>query len=141
MQSEKSLFTRESIKENKIVWFSIGFIILLRILFTGIMGLMPQDVYYFIYSENLALSYFDHPPAIAYMLKLFTSILGQTAFAIKFANLIVTSCTIISFYYLCKLFTNQENLNKAILLLVSTFMVTILSLISTPDVPLLLFWT
>ncbi len=141
MHPDKLLLGWNGIKENRLVWFCIGFIILLRILFTAIMGLMPQDVYYLIYSQNLELSYFDHPPAIAYMLKLFTSIFGETAFAIKFASLVVTSCTIISFYYLCKHFTNKETLNKAFLLLISTFMVTILSIISTPDVPLMLFWT
>ncbi len=52
-------------KNNSFVFFSLVIILFLRFLFVGLMGLMPQDAYYFIYSENLALSYFDHPPAVA----------------------------------------------------------------------------
>lgn len=37
-------------------------IMILRFLFIFIMGPMPQDAYYFFYSQHPALSYFDHPP-------------------------------------------------------------------------------
>ena len=138
---QKSIATLGYDKSNSLVFVSLAIIILLRILFTGLMGLMPQDAYYFFYSENLALSYFDHPPAVAYMLRFFTVIFGQNAFAIKFADFTITALTILSFYSLSQHFVKKEDLSKPLLLLISTFMVTILSLITTPDVPLLFFWT
>ncbi len=128
-------------KNKRFIFLSLAIIIFLRLSFTVFMGLMPQDAYYFIYSQNLALSYFDHPPAVAYMLRLFIYIFGQNVFAIKFADFMVTVLTVISFYSLSKHFVKKEALDKPLLLLLSTFMVTILSLIATPDVPLLLFWT
>lgn len=104
---QKSIATLGYDKSNSLVFVSLAIIILLRILFTGLMGLMPQDAYYFFYSENLALSYFDHPPAVAYMLRFFTVIFGQNAFAIKFADFTITALTILSFYSLSQHFVKK----------------------------------
>ncbi len=127
--------------EKKILFFSLVFICMLRLVFVGKMGMMPQDAYYSFYSEHLSLSYFDHPPAIAYLLKLFTLIFGKNVIAIKLADTTATLCTVIVFYKLCNAFLSKHDVQKAIMLLLSTLMVTIVSLVSTPDVPLLLFWS
>lgn len=105
------------------------------------MGLMPQDAYYHFYGENLSLSYFDHPGMIGYILRGFTLIFGKTVFVVKFADFIVTSLTLFSFYKLASLFLSKQKLQRAILLITSTLFISILSFNSTPDVPLLLFWT
>jgi 4-amino-4-deoxy-L-arabinose transferase-like glycosyltransferase len=117
------------------------FIICLRLVFIFVMGPMPQDAYYFFYSAHPALSYFDHPPAIACLLRLFTFLFGKTVVALKLADSVATMFTIILFYQLAKCFLSIHAAQKALLLFVSTFMVTILSLVSTPDVPLLFFWS
>jgi hypothetical protein len=49
----------------------------IRFIFTGVMGIMPQDAYYDFYAQHLDLSYYDHPPMIAYLLRFFTSIFGK----------------------------------------------------------------
>jgi 4-amino-4-deoxy-L-arabinose transferase-like glycosyltransferase len=126
---------------GKFIVVAVLFICLLRLFFIGEMGMMPQDAYYSFYSDHLALSYFDHPPAIAYMLRLFMMIFGRHVFVLKLADTVVTLLTICCFYKLASLFLDKEKLPTAMILLLSTFMVTILSLISTPDVPLLLFWS
>jgi 4-amino-4-deoxy-L-arabinose transferase-like glycosyltransferase len=126
-------------KERQLILIVMG-IMLIRAVFLFVMGPMPQDAYYFLYSQHLALSYFDHPPMIAYALSLFTAVLGKSVVAIKLADSVITILTVLFFYKLSKCFLGPRQLNKAMLLLLSTFMVTILSLISTPDVPLLMFW-
>jgi len=127
-------------KQNVLVW-SILIILILRLLFIGLMGPMPQDAYYYFYSEHPALSYYDHPPAIAYQLKLFTFFLGKKVFALKLADSVVTFFSVFVFYKLSKCFLSQHRAQKAFMLFFSTFMVTILSLVSTPDTPLILFWS
>jgi 4-amino-4-deoxy-L-arabinose transferase-like glycosyltransferase len=134
------LKTITSQKKEKQVLAAIIGIVLIRAIFLFIMGPMPQDAYYFLYSQHLALSYFDHPPMIAYILSLFTTVLGKSVVAIKLADFVTTIFTIVFFYKLSRRFLGPKQVNKAMLLLLSTFMVTILSLISTPDVPLLMFW-
>jgi len=114
---------------------------LFRFLLLPFFGLMPQDAYYDFYGEHLALSYFDHPGMIGYLLRLFTTILGKHVFVIKLADFVVTSATLFAFYQLAGLFLSKQKQNLAIALIGPTFLISILSSISTPDVPLLLFWT
>lgn len=127
-------------KSDRSVIAMVTAIIMLRLLFIFLMGPMPQDAYYFFYSQHPALSYFDHPPMIAYILRFFTTIFGRNVIALKLADSSVTIITIVLFYQLSQCFLGVKSSGKAVLLLLSTFMVTILSLVSTPDTPLLLCW-
>ncbi|KGL62942.1 glycosyltransferase family 39 protein [Polaribacter sp. Hel1_85] len=127
-------------KNNKAISWVLGFQ-LFRLILLPFMGLMPQDAYYYLYGQNLSLSYFDHPGMIGYILRIFTDIFEQSIFAIKFADFTITSLTILSFYKLASYFLSKQKLQKALILLASTIFVSILSFNSTPDVPLLLFWT
>ncbi|MGN7821595.1 ArnT family glycosyltransferase [Chitinophaga sp. 22536] len=126
---------------NKWLVAAISIVTVLRLSFVGAMGLMPQDAYYFFYGQHLALSYFDHPPAIAYTLRIFTDVLGRHAWVIKLADTLVTIGTMLAFYRLATFFLSRHRAWNAGLLLYSTLMVTLLSLVSTPDVPLMLWWS
>ena len=128
------------IKKNKAVSWVLGFQ-LFRLILLPFMGLMPQDAYYYLYGQNLSLSYFDHPGMIGYVLRFFTDIFGTSIFVVKFADFFITSLTILSFYKLASYFLSKGKLQRAFVLLASTIFISILSFNSTPDVPLLLFWT
>ena len=128
------------IQNNKAISWVLGFQIF-RILLLPFMGLMPQDAYYYLYGQNLSLSYFDHPGMIGYILRFFTAVFGSSIFVVKFADFFITSLAILSFYKLASYFLSKEKLQKAFVLLASTIFISILSFNSTPDVPLLLFWT
>lgn len=128
-------------RKNLVPLLALLFILILRLTFICFMGLMPQEAYYYFYSEHPALSYYDHPPGIAYMIRGFTYLFGQEVFVLKLAATVVTFATLIAFYYLCSCFLDQRHSMRAMALLLSTFMITILSLVSTPDVPLMLWWS
>lgn len=127
--------------ENRWLVLSALFILLLRLAFIGLMGLMPQDAYYTFYAEHPAASYYDHPPGIAWVLEIFTAVLGKKVYAVKLADTVVTLLTLAFFYRLSLRFLSRGRASSALLLFSSTLMVTILSLVSTPDVPLMLCWT
>ena len=126
---------------GKIPFYLFIGILVIRLLAIVLMGPMPQDAYYFFYAQHPALSYFDHPPAIAYLLKAFTWVLGQNVFAIKLADSVLTALTSLAVYQLALKFFPKYGSKKVIVLFLSTLMVSILSLVSTPDTPLLFFWT
>lgn len=113
---------------------------LLRFISASFMGLMPQDAYYTYYSSNLSLSYFDHPPMVAYMIKLFTLLGGKNVVALHVGDLIVTALTIALTYSLLKKITTGNTLKRASILFVSAPLLTVLSINTTPDVPLMFFW-
>ena len=114
---------------------------LFRLVLLPFMGLMPQDAYYYFYGQHLSLSYFDHPGMIGYLLRLSSEIFGQSVFVVKMTDFVITSATIYSFYTLASYFLSKQKLQRALVLIVSTIFISILSFNSTPDVPLLLFWT
>ncbi|MBU3010069.1 glycosyltransferase family 39 protein [Polaribacter vadi] len=128
------------IKNNKAISWVLGFQ-LFRLILLPFMGLMPQDAYYYLYGQNLSLSYFDHPGMIGYCLRFFTDVFGQTVFVVKLTDFVITSLTLFSFYKLASYFLSKQKVENAIVLLASTLFISILSFNSTPDVPLLLFWT
>ena len=123
------------------IFYMLMAIILIRICAIFIMGPMPQDAYYFFYAQHPSLSYFDHPPAIAWLIKASTTIFGKNIVAIKLGDSILSALTVLSVYLLARLFFLKNIAGKAVTLLLSTLMVSVLSLISTPDAPLLFFWT
>lgn len=134
-----SKFT-DIIKKHPALSWVLGFQ-LFRLFLLPFMGLMPQDAYYYMYGQNLSLSYFDHPGMIGYILRIFTEVFGQSVFVVKFADFTITSITILSFYKIASLFLSKERLWRSMILIASTIFISILSFNSTPDVPLLLFWT
>ncbi len=131
---------RQFVKKNKALLWVIGFQAF-RFLLLPFVGLMPQDAYYYLYGQNLSLSYFDHPGMIGYALRLTSEIFGQSVLVIKLTDFLITSATLFSFYKLAEIILSKGKVEKTIILFVSTVFISILSFNSTPDVPLLLFWT
>ena len=122
----------------------IGIILLFqlfRLVLLPFMGLMPQDAYYYLYGQNLSWSYFDHPGMIGYLLRITSEILGQSVFVIKLTDFLVTSSSLYFFYVLARHMLPIYKAKQALVLLVSTLFISIISFNSTPDVPLILFWT
>ena len=128
------------LKNNTAISWVLGFQ-LFRFFLLPFMGLMHQDAYYYLYGQNLSLSYFDHPGMIGYILRIFTDVFGQSIYVIKLADFTITSITILSFYKLAALFLSRQRLYRSLILFASTIFISVLSFNSTPDVPLLLFWT
>ena len=112
--------------------------ILIRFYFVISPFLLPQDAYYFLYTDSLSLSYFDHPPMISWILYIFRLIFGRNLFAIKIADFSVSIATLFAFYQLAKTF--KKDINKSLLVAISSVLLTVITLITTPDIPLVLFW-
>ena len=59
----------------------------LRVIFAGSVELLPEETYYWSYSQHLDLSYLDHPPMVAWLIKIGTTLFGQTEFGVRFGAL------------------------------------------------------
>jgi len=64
-------------------WLLNAVTALLRLLIVGRIGLSGDEAHYWTYSRHLELSYFDHPPAISYIIKFFTLLFGNNEFAVR----------------------------------------------------------
>jgi 4-amino-4-deoxy-L-arabinose transferase-like glycosyltransferase len=54
-----------------------------RIALAASIPLFPDETYYWDWSRNLAAGYFDHPPAIALLIRAGTTLLGTTALGVR----------------------------------------------------------
>jgi dolichol-phosphate mannosyltransferase len=57
--------------------------LVLRFIVMMKMPLLPEEAYYWMYSQHLALSYFDHPPMVAWAIRLGTWLLGDTELGVR----------------------------------------------------------
>jgi 4-amino-4-deoxy-L-arabinose transferase-like glycosyltransferase len=113
----------------------------LRLLAAPFFELAPQEAYYSLYAQRPALGYFDHPPAVAWMLWPFLKVLGRTELAPRLAAWLATLATGLVFLALARRTLPRARRGWALLVAGTTLTASVVGLIATPDVPLLLFWT
>jgi dolichol-phosphate mannosyltransferase len=64
----------------------LGVTLVLRLLAMAWSPLIPEEAYYWMYARHPALSYFDHPAMIAWIIQLGTAIFGNTEFGVRIVN-------------------------------------------------------
>jgi 4-amino-4-deoxy-L-arabinose transferase-like glycosyltransferase len=65
----------------------------LRIVYASAIELRTDEAYYWTWSKETALSFLDHPPGIAWMIRLSTAILGDTALGVRFGGIVAMLVT------------------------------------------------
>ncbi|NOQ97092.1 MAG: hypothetical protein GQ561_02930 [Calditrichae bacterium] len=131
-------------KNNNIrnIWLVILIIFVLRILIAAAMNLVPDETYYWDWSRFLSMGYFDHPPMVAWLVFMATSVLGDTFWAIKAVPLLGGLGISIILFFLSKRYLTSETGIIILLILVNfTLVFAIGGLILTPDIPMVFFWT
>jgi len=108
--------------------------------YAGLLALSPQEAYYWTWSRHLDLSYFDHPPLVAWTIRLATELFGSGERAIRLAAAF-HSTVLSAFLWLAtrRLFGSRA----ALAAMVAATAVPLFSLgqvIPTPDGPLLSGW-
>jgi len=66
----------------------VAYMLALRFAYGGLIELIPQETYYWNYSQHLALGYLDHPPVIGWAIALTTAVLGQHELAVRSGALV-----------------------------------------------------
>ena len=121
----------------------LGFIFacfLLRLVVAAVMPITAPEAYYWEWSQDLAWGYFDHPPMIAYVIRLFTLIGGDSTFFVRLGALTLSLLTTIVLYLLAKeMFGRATALAACGLFQILPFFVAV-SVLSVPDAPLAFFW-
>jgi len=104
--------------------------------YLGIAALLPpfdDELYYWCWSRELQLSYYDHPPMVAYLIRGATELFGDAVAAIRLPA--VLSATVVA--AVVGWLSRPRDLLPMVLL---TPMLTFAAVMVTPDTPLLMFW-
>lgn len=96
--------------------------------------LANDEAYYWMYSRNLDYGFFDHPPAIAVLIKIGYSIF-QSELGVRIGTVLLTTVLILITYQL----TNRRGFGLFFLLFGSVTVFQVYGFIAVPDVPLLFF--
>ena len=97
-----------------------------------------DEAYYWIWARNLALSYYDHPPAVAVVIRLGTMIAGDNELGIRLVSILLALPMSYAVYRSAEiLFGGKRVAANAAILLNVTLMAAVGTLIVTPDSPLL----
>ena len=123
---------------QKLLWALLGIWLAVNLLQAGLTELDPDEAYYWMYSHALDWGYFDHPPAVALLIRLGTAFApGTLGIRIGFA-LLQLGC-----FYFVWLLAGRPSQKKEVLtfvgLLAAMPLLEVYGFIATPDGPLLFF--
>jgi 4-amino-4-deoxy-L-arabinose transferase-like glycosyltransferase len=119
------------------VWLLVGLAMLQWVVGSRV-PLDPDESYYWEWSRRLALGYYDHPPAIAYLIRAGTVIFGPTALGVRFVPVLANLGGGLMLLLLARRLGGVRAALDAALLVLSLPIVAVWLLLATPDCPLFL---
>jgi len=126
-------------QDRRIVW-GIVLLLLLRFVSAATINLSPQEAYYWNYSIHPDLSYLDHPPMVAWVIRAGTLLLGKSEIGVRIGGLWLVVVSTLLINALGRLwFSRRAGLWAALLFQVIPAY-SIYGVIITPDAPLICFW-
>src|SRR5882672_9884222 len=78
-------------------WLAIELLIaaltVMRLVYAGVLDLRTDEAYYWTWSKESALSFLDHPPGIAWLIRFGTAIFGDTSLGVRFGGIVAMLVT------------------------------------------------
>jgi 4-amino-4-deoxy-L-arabinose transferase-like glycosyltransferase len=119
----------------------IAAMVALRCLVARHIDLETDEAYYWLWSRHLAISYFDHPPMIAYLIRLGTALFGDTVFGVRSMAIACMIAASGAVYALAVVLFDDRRLGLLAALWFNTMPHTaFFSIVMYPDTPAILFW-
>jgi 4-amino-4-deoxy-L-arabinose transferase-like glycosyltransferase len=111
-------------------------LLLVRAVMAALVPLTADEAYYWLWSKHLDVGYLDHPPAIAWLIRLGTAIFGDTPFGVRVAGILLSGLATMFVWESARILLKSEaRAFTAALLFNLTLMVSIEMLAATPDMP------
>lgn len=117
-----------------------GLSFLFSLLYIAYIPVATDEAYYWNWSRHLALSYYDAPPMIAYLLRMMTSVFGTHRWSLELLAVLGVAASSWMVYKLADRMFSAAVAEKSLLIFVLLPVVQATNIISTPDVPLMFFW-
>jgi 4-amino-4-deoxy-L-arabinose transferase-like glycosyltransferase len=113
-----------------------------RLLLLPRLGLFNDEAYYWEWSRHLAASYYDHPPAVAWLIAGSTRLLGATQLAVHLPALVLSALTSLAAYRLARdLFPDRPGAAAwSVVALNVAPLFGLGAVFTTPDAPATLCW-
>ncbi len=110
-----------------------------KIYLSSTLQLHPDEAYYWLWSRYLDLGYFDHPPLIAYLIRLTTQF-SQQELWVRFGGILETVIVSMLAWMLSLRLSQDRRKAAASVITANVLPITLAgSIVITPDIPLFLF--
>ena len=119
---------------------TVAFLTVLRFSFCGIVELLPEETYYWTYAQHPALGYFDHPPMVAWVITVGTTLFGDTALGVRIVTFVLWMATAGLLFLTGQMWFGRRTALVATLFFALLPIYVGMGLIVTPDAPLVFFW-
>ena len=131
----------DDFNKKKFMIFLLG-ITVLRLVVGSYLNLSDDEAYYLLWSRNLGMSYYDHPPLIAYLIRICTLIFGESNFSIRLVSVGTIFATSIYIYKISYYLYKSEKIAGISGLIFNILpLYSFLSIMTLPDSPLILLYT
>ncbi len=119
----------------------IAAMVALRCLVARHVDLETDEAYYWLWSRHLTISYYDHPPMIAYLIRLGTALFGDTVFGVRSMAIACMIAASAAVYGLTVVLFDDRRLGVLAALWFNMMPHTaFFSIVMYPDTPAILFW-
>lgn len=123
-----------------LVGLLLGVMLGLRLLAMALVPLISEEAYYWMYSQHPNLSYYDHPPMVAWVIGLGTSIFGDTEFGVRIVgNLMMLGASLLMYLFAREWFSRAAGVIAALALQILPVYFGV-GFIATMDSALIFFW-
>jgi dolichol-phosphate mannosyltransferase len=119
----------------------LGGITLLRLFLAAALPLFPEEAYHWCYARHPALSYYDHPPMIAWAISLGRMLFGDHTLGVRILPLLLSTGTTILLARLALRLYGERAALWTVLLMGMEPIVFVATGAGFPDSPMLFFWT
>lgn len=123
---------------NFFLLFLMVYLVALRLFNIGLPELVFEEAYYWNYAQHLDVGYLDHPPMVAWIIWLFTQLMGNHEFAVRFGAFACWGITAYFSYKLTRLVQGRPLHTILLIAVLPAFFAV--GLIMTPDAPLTASW-
>ncbi|KYG70793.1 hypothetical protein AZI85_02355 [Bdellovibrio bacteriovorus] len=124
-------------KDFRRIW-AISLIV--KLILAALIPLSADEAYYWVWSQRLQLSYFDHPPMVAWLFYL-GQIFEPFMHAVRWPAVILGHGMLAVWYYILKDHVPFEKIKVWVYLALFSPLLGFGSLIVTPDLPVMFFWS
>jgi len=113
---------------------------LVRLWLAGQLGLTDDEAYYRLWALAPAMSYFDHPPMVAWMIAAGRWVAGDSALGIRFSALVVSLLGPFVLWRTASILFGPSIARRAVWVALAMPLLAVGGVIITPDTPSVLFW-
>ncbi|NQU09229.1 glycosyltransferase family 39 protein, partial [bacterium] len=122
------------------VWAMVAVSMLVRFWLAPLIELLPEEAYYWTYTQHPALSYYDHPPMVAWVIAAGTALLGHTELGVRVGMIGLSLGSTLLLFAVTRLWFGRDAALAAVLLFQVLPVFLGVGMLAFPDGPLIFFW-